>query len=114
VPRPRKRRRIRRKQLAAIYKPVGIALDDLERVPLLPEELEALRLADLEGLSQFEGAESMGISRSTFQRIVANARRQVTLALVEGRALVLEGSRLESGPPRPRRQKQVRDKNSHG
>jgi predicted DNA-binding protein (UPF0251 family) len=105
VPRPRKRRRIRSKQLAAIYKPAGIALDDLERVPLLPEELESLRLADLEGLSQAEGAESMGVSRSTFQRIVAKARRQVALALVEGRALVLEGGTLESGPPRPRRQR---------
>jgi predicted DNA-binding protein (UPF0251 family) len=105
VPRPRKRRRIRSKQLAAIYKPAGIALDDLERVPLLPEELESLRLADLEGLSQAEGAESMGVSRSTFQRIVAKARRQVALALVEGRALVLEGGTLESGPLRPRRQR---------
>ena len=105
MPRPRKRRRIRSKQLAAIYKPAGIALDDLERVPLLPEELESLRLADLEGLSQAEGAESMGVSRSTFQRIVAKARRQVALALVEGRALVLEGGTLESGPLRPRRQR---------
>ena len=107
MPRPPKRRRIRSKQLAAIYKPAGIALDDLERVPLLPEELESLRLADLEGLSQAEGAESMGVSRSTFQRIVANPDGDLltVLALVEGRALVLEGGTLESGPLRPRRQR---------
>lgn len=114
MPRPRKRRRIQRRQLAAIYKPAGIALDDLKRIPLLPEELEALRLADLEGLSQAEGAESMGVSRSTFQRIVTNARRQVALALIEGRALVLEGSTLESGPPKRRRQRRELGKGSHG
>ena len=114
MPRPRKRRRIRRKQLAAVYKPAGIPLDDLEHVSLLAEELEALRLADLEGLSQAESAESMGISRSTFQRIVSSARRRVALALVEGRALVLEGERLESGPLRPRRQRREKVQNSHG
>jgi predicted DNA-binding protein (UPF0251 family) len=114
VPRPRKQRRIRRKQLAAIYKPAGAALDNLRRIPLLAEELEALRLADLEGLSQAEAAESMGVSRSTFQRIVAKARRQAALALVEGQALILEGVTLESGSPRPRLSGRNRDKGTHG
>jgi len=56
-------------------------------VLLLSEELEALRLADLEGCSQVQAAEAMGVSRSTFQRILARARRQVARALVEQRAL---------------------------
>ena len=72
---------------------------------LLPEELEALRLADLEGLYQEEAAERMGISRATFQRILSHAHRQVALALVEGHALNLEGNTVlpaESHPGRRR------------
>jgi len=89
MPRPRKRRRVARlpSPEARIYKPAGIPLGRLSRVRLLAEELEALRLADLEGLEQVQAAEQMGVSRSTFQRILARARRQVALALVEGNAL---------------------------
>jgi predicted DNA-binding protein (UPF0251 family) len=96
MPRPRKRRKIARRVRAAIYKPAGIPLDELRQVQLLPDELEALRLADLEGFSQEQAAVQMGISRSTFQRVVSRARRQVALALVEGQALALEGSQVES------------------
>ncbi|HLV44641.1 MAG TPA: DUF134 domain-containing protein [Aggregatilineales bacterium] len=91
MPRPRKRRRIRREPRSLIYKPAGAALNDLRRVALLHEELEALRLSDLEGLSQADAAQRMGISRSTFQRMVTHARRQVALALSEGHALEVEG-----------------------
>jgi predicted DNA-binding protein (UPF0251 family) len=69
---------------------------------LLPEELEALRLADLEDLSQVAAAGEMGISRSTFQRILTRARQQVALALVEGQALQITGSVIEAGSA-PRR-----------
>jgi predicted DNA-binding protein (UPF0251 family) len=99
VPRPRKRRRIGRQPHPAIYKPAGIALDDLRLVRLLQEELEALRLADLEALSQADSATRMGISRSTFQRIINHARRQVALALCEGCALQIEGGSFEVSPP---------------
>ena len=87
--RPRKRRRLARRPQAMIFKPAGVPLDDLSQVVLLAEELEALRLADLEGLSQVEGAARMGVSRSTFQRTLERARRQVALALTEGQALAL-------------------------
>ena len=70
MPRPRKRRTLSRPRRAAIFKPAGIALQDLRQVRLLAEELEALRLADLEGLTQVEAAARMGISRSSFQRSV--------------------------------------------
>jgi predicted DNA-binding protein (UPF0251 family) len=95
VPRPRKRRRLAHTPRAAIYKPAGVPLNDLRQLPLEPDELEALRLADLEGLTQEQGAQKMGISRSTFQRTLASARRQVALALVEGAALKLSGSSME-------------------
>lgn len=59
------------------------------------EELEALRLADYKGLSQEQAAKSMGISRSTFQRMISKARRQVAMALSEGHAIKVEGDNFE-------------------
>jgi len=98
VPRPRKRRWIGRQPRPTVYKPAGIALDALREVRLLHEELEALRLADLESLSQADAAARMGVSRSTFQRILNHARRQVALALTEGCALQIEGGSFEVAP----------------
>ena len=97
MPRPRKRRRFGRMPHPGVYKPMGLPLDSLRQVRLLPEELEALRLADLEGLTQAQAAEKMQISRSTFQRILDHARRQVSLALVERQALVIEGGAANNG-----------------
>jgi len=102
VPRPRKRRILSRTPRPAIYKPAGVPLDALRRIKLLHEEMEALRLADLENLSQAEAATRMGVSRSTFQRIVARARRQVARALTKGQALQIEGGTFEVSTPRPR------------
>lgn len=100
--RPRKRRIITHEPRPAIYKPAGLPLDRLRRVRLLQEEREALRLADLQGLTQAAAAERMGVSRSTFQRIVSHARHQVALALSEGHALEIEGGTFEVVRPRPR------------
>ena len=71
-------------------------------VELGPDELEAMRLADLEGLYHEAAAGRMGVSRATFGRILASARRKVTRALVEQEVLVVreEGPVVEgSGPP---------------
>ncbi len=91
MPRPRKRRRVWHEPLPAIFKPVGVPLHRLASITLLHEELEALRLTDLEERYQADAAEQMGVSRSTLQRIIAEARRKVTQALVEGAALHIEG-----------------------
>lgn len=90
MPRPRKHRRVSIKPIETIYKPAGVPLEKLQQVRLYPDELEALRLADLEGLTQVEAADRMGVSRSTFQRIVSHAHRQVALALVNGTALLIQ------------------------
>jgi predicted DNA-binding protein (UPF0251 family) len=103
MPRPLKRRHLDRQPFPAVYKPAGIALDELNQVSLLPEELEALRLADLQGFSQEESAVQMQVSRSTFQRILTHARRQVALALVEGHALRIEQISPENNPVEHRR-----------
>lgn len=88
--RPRKKRRLSKKPTKAIYKPAGIPLDDLQQILLRPDELEALRLADLNNFTQAKAAAQMCISRSTFQRILSRARRQVAFALVNQQALSLE------------------------
>lgn len=89
MPRPRKKRTVEYVPAEVTYKPVGKRLADLTQVWLSYDELEALRLADLEGLYQAEAAARMDISRSTFQRTLSDARRKVAEALVQGAALVV-------------------------
>ncbi len=67
----------------------------LEEVCLSVDEAEAIRLKDLEGLEQRKGAERMGISRPTFQRILASGRRKVADALLNGKAVKIEGGHIE-------------------
>ena len=89
MPRPRKRRTVEYVPSKLTYKPVGRPLGELAQIWLSYDELEALRLADVEGLYQTEGAKRMGISRSTFQRTLSDARCKVAQALVEEAALVI-------------------------
>ncbi len=63
----------------------------VESAHLTLDGLEALRLADIEGLYQEEAARRMGVSRATFARVLAVARRQVADALVNGKALAISG-----------------------
>lgn len=74
-----------------VFKPAGIPGRFLEEVVLGLDGLEALRLADLEGLYHEAAAARMGVSRATFGRIVEDARRRVAEALVEGKLLRIEG-----------------------
>jgi len=62
-------------------------MTQLEEVRLELDEIEALRLADLESLYQVDAAERMGVSRQTFANIVARARHKVADALIHGKAL---------------------------
>ena len=104
MPRPEKCRFITHHQGVTFFKPVGIPLNRLEQVDLSRDELEAIRLADLEGLSQEEGAARMNISRATFGRIAARARQKVAEALVRGRAIHITGGSVEIRPRPPLRQ----------
>jgi predicted DNA-binding protein (UPF0251 family) len=91
MPRPLLCRRIAQHPDATYFKPRGVPLTQLEEVVLTVDELEALRLADKEGMYQEQAAERMHISRPTFGRIVETARGKVAEALVEGKALRIEG-----------------------
>jgi predicted DNA-binding protein (UPF0251 family) len=64
-------------------------------VNLTVEELEAIRLKDLEGLEQEECAKQMGVSRATFQRILYSARSKVAEALVCGKAIRISGGSFQ-------------------
>jgi predicted DNA-binding protein (UPF0251 family) len=97
VARPEKLRRIGCTTEGRIFKPAGRPTIELETEPLRLDELEALRLADLEGLYQETAAERMGVSRATFARILDRARSAVARALVEERALIIgEGPVVET------------------
>lgn len=77
--------------LYVYYKPHGIPLDSLKEETLNLEEIEALNLKDNQGLDQKSSAEKMGISRSTFQRLLKSARKKTICSLVEGKAIKFEG-----------------------
>jgi predicted DNA-binding protein (UPF0251 family)/predicted Fe-Mo cluster-binding NifX family protein len=91
VPRPRKCRMIRALPEITYFKPRGVPMRDLNEVYLPLEGLEALRLADLDGLDHENAAQRMGISRQTFGRILTQAHQIVAKALISGMALCIQG-----------------------
>ncbi|HID90871.1 TPA: DUF134 domain-containing protein [Candidatus Bathyarchaeota archaeon] len=76
-------------RLVPVFVPPVPPLLPREPVVLLYDEYEALRLVDLEGLTQEEVGERMGVSRGTVWRTLESARRKVAKALVEGRELII-------------------------
>ena len=72
------------------FKPCGLKRSELERVILFEDEMEALRLADYEGLYQQECADRMGISRTTFSRLIESARKKIADALINTKALKIK------------------------
>jgi uncharacterized protein len=100
MPRPKCARRIALETDTTYFKPRGIPLKELEEEILTLDELEALRLADLEGLYQDKAAEKMNISRPTFGRIIETAHRKVAGALVHKKALRIEGGVIEMADQR--------------
>lgn len=73
------------------FKPAGVPLNQLKEVVLTIDELEAIRLRDIEDLEQEDCAKSMGISRATFSRVLNSARAKIANALIEGMAIRIEG-----------------------
>lgn len=95
MPRPRHCRRAAQLPQANYHKPGGIPLSALEEVTLTVDEFEAIRLADLEGLYQADAAEKMNISRQTLGRILESAHKKIADALVHGKALLIQGGRIQ-------------------
>jgi uncharacterized protein len=93
--RPCRCRSIRCSPCASYFKPRGIPLHMLQEVNLTLDELEAVRLADLQGLYQEDAAKSMDISRQTFGNIIGSAHTKIADALLNGKALKIEGGTVK-------------------
>ncbi|MFH1904266.1 MAG: DUF134 domain-containing protein [bacterium] len=93
--RPKKTRWIKCDPGERCFRPQCRPLSKLEGVHLTLDEFEALRLADLEELKQEEAAKRMNISRPTFSRIISSAHRKIGDALVNIKAIKIEGGCCE-------------------
>lgn len=101
MPRPKHCRRVGAMPACMYFKPQGVPMRILECVGLTLDELEAVRLADLEGLYQADAAERMSVSRQTFGRILDSAHKKIAEVLVHGKALRIEGGvfQVSDGEP---------------
>jgi predicted DNA-binding protein (UPF0251 family) len=89
--RPVKVRKVCCKSDDLCFAPLGKKGMELIRLVMTIDELEALRLADFEGMYHVDAAKSMGVSRQTFGSIVASARQKTAEAILHGKLLSVEG-----------------------
>lgn len=89
--RPTKWRQIEHIPTVKNFIPSDQGTTEFEEKILKLEELEAIRLKDLESMEQGECAEKMQVSRPTFQRILLSARKKVADSLINGKAIRIEG-----------------------
>ena len=67
----------------------------LNEVILTFDEVEAIRLKDYEQLNQDAAAKKMNISQPTFHRLVLSARKKIAEALINGKAIKIEGGNFK-------------------
>lgn len=96
MPRPRKHRRCRQFDGDRVFKPRSIPMADLAQVRLGLDELEAMRLCDLDALEQEAAGRRMGVSRGTIQRLLQSGRAKVLRALVDSSALIIGEGRNDA------------------
>ncbi len=89
--RPKKTRWVKCEPGERCFRPQGKQLNKLEGIYMTLDEFEAVRLADFEGLKQEEAARRMKISRPTFSRIITSAHSKIGNALVNIKAIKIEG-----------------------
>ena len=92
--RPKIKRTIRFFPEIVYFKPAGIPLRDLDEVVLMLDEVEAIRLAELDDLDQEDAAKKMKISRITFLRILHAAHKKIAESLIYGKALKIQGGEI--------------------
>lgn len=91
MPRPFIPRRVRFQPGVTFFKPAGIQMAGLNEVVLTMGEFEAVRLKDFEDMDQTPSAKKMNISQPTFARLLDTARKKIADALVNGKAIKIEG-----------------------
>ncbi len=94
MPRTEKNRIVHTPPLFSEFKPIGVRFQELQQTRLTLDEYEAFRLADYKGLSHAEGADEMGISRSTFTRLIEKSRKKIANFIMEGRLLLIDGGNI--------------------
>jgi predicted DNA-binding protein (UPF0251 family)/predicted Fe-Mo cluster-binding NifX family protein len=99
MPRPPIERAVVGVPRITLFKPAGVPARELEQLRLTVDELEAIRLVDLEGLSHEQAAEGMGVSRQTVGRVLERGRAKVAEALVGGKAILIGGGKYRVAPP---------------
>ena len=97
MPRPKICRRVRGRPKVSYFKPAGIRLINLEAVVLNVEEYEAVRLIDFEEIEQTKACKQMKISQPTLSRLLRSARRKISEAIVQGKAIKIEGGNFKLG-----------------
>lgn len=100
MPRPRRLRRVSFKPDVTYFKPAGVRMIELAEAILTVEELEAIRLKDLESMDQGKAAKKMKVSQSTFSRILDSVHKKIADALVNGKAIKIEGGVYKMAQPR--------------
>lgn len=95
-PRPKKIRHCEGEFRGKAFKITGTPLQELRQIDLFRDELEVLRLCDLEGLTQEEAGQRMGVSRGTIQRIISVARRKTAEALTDGCAIIFADEKKDN------------------
>ena len=91
MPRPQTQRYIANEPEITYFKPQGIPLAKLKTLVLTIDEFEAIRLKDHKGFDQSSAAKKMNVSQPTFHRIILSARKKITDALVNGKAISIKG-----------------------
>ncbi len=89
--RPRIRRRIRGPPGVNYFKPAGIRMQELSEVILSYDEYEVVRLIDFEEIGQIKAGKKMTISQPTLSRLLKNARKKISEAIIEGKAIRICG-----------------------
>lgn len=89
MPRPKKERKIHKMPSCKEFGP----LDSIpkEEVIMTMEEYETIRLIDKRGFTQEECCQYMNVARTTVQQIYNDARYKLSLALIDGRKLIIDG-----------------------
>ena len=88
--RPRRPRRLRFNPGVVYFKPRGVPMRGLKEVVLERDEIEALKLYQVDELDQKEAAKEMGVSQPTFGRILARGEKKMARALILGMAIRIE------------------------
>ena len=95
MPRPKKLRNISEPPKFQKFKPAGIRSLQLKKIKLSVDEYEAVRLADYLGLDHLEASKKMQISRPTFSRLIEKARKKISIAIIEGKELIISGGNFQ-------------------